>query len=136
MSAVAEQMKPESNAILRAGIIAAVVTTVVNSILYVIGSQFTFSADAITMLGAPLTLPLIAFATFAGGIVAAVGYIILLGRFPVATAKQIATIGAVVIVIAMGIMPFTISNVDGAQILMLNIMHIVAALPIAVVIRQ
>jgi len=123
-----QQSNPALAVVWRTGIVAAVVATVINAILFLVGSLFTFPDDAITPMGEPISLALVVIVTFIGGIVATIGYTALTRFLPVKVANRVMWVGAIIVLLGMGLQPFGIENVPVAQIIILEIMHLVASL--------
>ena len=125
-----ESTKPAIGGIVRTGLIAAVVAIVVNALLFFIGSLFTFPDNALTPTGDPVTIVPVVVVTLFGGIAATVGYIVLTRFLAKATANRVMLIGGALVLIGMFFNPFSIENVPVAEIVILEIMHIVAAWPV------
>lgn len=110
------------------GLISTLIATLINAILYFIGTQFTFPDDALTPLGVPVTIMPVVLITLLSGIVATIGYIVLTRFVPVATARRLFWILVAVVLIVMFFPPFNITNVPFAEVMILQTMHLVAGL--------
>lgn len=117
-----------------AGTIAA---AAVNAALFVTTSSWAFPPDAIIpWAGAPVNLAVIVISTVIGGVLA-IGGCALLRRFLPhhANPRQLHGLAAVVLLL-MAAFPFMIRSVGPAQIVVLQLMHLVAGLiPLAVILR-
>ncbi|MEM8546322.1 MAG: DUF6069 family protein [Cyanobacteria bacterium P01_H01_bin.119] len=122
--------KPEISTIFRKGCIATVAAVVINAALYLMGSTFTFPADAITPTGDPVTVAPVILASILGGLVATISYFLLTRFLARVTANRVMWVLTGVVLIGMFFTPFGIENVPIAQIVILEIMHFVAALPV------
>lgn len=128
--------KPAIGAIWKNGLLATAIATVINAVLFFIGSLFTFPPDAITPLGVPITIGAVISITLLGGVVATFGYTILTRFLNISTANRVMWIAAVLVLIGMFFSPFGITNVSIAQIVVLEIMHLVAGLlPVSMLTR-
>ena len=104
--------------------------------LFLLTSSFAFPPEAITPIGQPVSLPPVIIATLMGGAAATIGYIVLTRFLAVPTARRVLLVLAIIVLIAMAFTPFGITEVPTAQIIILNIMHVVAGLvPVAALMR-
>ncbi|MEM9005699.1 MAG: DUF6069 family protein [Cyanobacteria bacterium P01_F01_bin.86] len=122
--------KPEISTIFRQGCTATVMAVFINLALYLIGSTFTFPANAIAPTGDPVTVAPVILASILGGLAATIGYLLLTRFFSRVMAKRIVWVLTGLTLAGMFFTPFGIENVPIAQIVILEIMHLVAALPV------
>lgn len=119
------------------GAAGTVVATAVNAALFVTTSPWAFPPGAIIpWAGAPVNLAAVTVSTVIGGALA-VGGCALLRRFVPqhAHARRLFELAAVVLLL-MACFPFMIVNVGTAQIVVMQLMHLVAGLvPLASIIR-
>lgn len=114
-----------TNAIFKAGLMAGVVAAIINAILFLIGSTFTFPDNALTPMGQPIVLPIVIVMSLVP-VLLGTGVYWALTRFVADKANKIFVAISVVVLLFMIPGPFGIENVDTAQIIILQIMHIVA----------
>lgn len=114
-----------TGSIFKAGVMAAVIAAVVNAILFLIGSTFTFPDTALTPMGQPIVLPAVIFMSFVP-VLLGTGVYWALNRFMSGNADRIFVAISVIVLVFMIPGPFGIENVDIAQIVILQIMHVVA----------
>jgi hypothetical protein len=122
-----ESTKPAVTTILRIGATGIVIATLINTVLYLIGSTFTFPPDAIAPTGVPVTIVPVAMITAVAGAVATVGYLVLTRFLSPRWTNLVMWLTAAAVLIGMFFTPFGIENVPVAQIVILEIMHLVAA---------
>lgn len=127
--------KPGLGVVARRGLTATVIAAVVNIVLFLIGSLFTFPADAITPMGVPVDVTAVAAITTMAGVLATVGYFVLTRVMALKTANRVMLILTILALIGMAFNPFSIANVPAVQIVVLEIMHLVAALPAITLLR-
>ncbi len=121
-----ESQKPGFGSIARQGAIAGVVGVVVNAVLYFVGAAMdAFPPDALTPMGVPVDIAAIGGISVMSTLAAIVGYFVLTRFLIPARARQIFTILALLVVLAMAATPFGITNVPMTQIVLLEVMHIV-----------
>lgn len=126
MSIAAPLTKPTLSDIARNGAIAIVSATVVNVILFYIGAALGgFPSDVLTPMGTPLTVMNVVIMTVATIFVGAIGYAIL-NRF-VANPNLWFVVTSVLIFIAFIPSPFSIAGPPVLMIVVLEVMHVVAA---------
>ena len=131
-----EDPKPTIAQTARTGLTAAVAAVVINALLFLIGSIFTFPDDALTPLGEPVGLAPVIVVSAVGGIAATVGYMVLLRFLTKTNANRVMWAFTVLVLIAMFRNPFGIENVPMAEVVILEIMHFVAALPVFALTRS
>lgn len=125
-SIAAPLTKPTLSDIARNGAIAIVSATVVNVILFYIGAALGgFPSDVLTPMGTPLTVMNVVIMTVATIFVGAIGYAIL-NRF-VANPNLWFVVTSVLIFIAFIPSPFSIAGAPVLMIVVLEVMHVVAA---------
>lgn len=134
-TANAESTKPAITTILRTGATGIVIAVLVNAVLYLIGSTFTFPPDAITPVGEPVTIVPVVMITTVAGFVATVGYLVLTRFLSALWTNRVMWIATAAILIGMFFTPFGIENVPVAEIVILEIMHLVAAIPVYLLTR-
>jgi hypothetical protein len=115
--------------ILRVGLNTTILASAINALLFLSASSVTFPATALTPQGTPVTLAPVVMMTLFGGIAATIGYLILSKLLAQKTAKIVMLAGSALVLIGMFFNPFGIENAPVAQIVVLEIMHLVAALP-------
>jgi len=121
-----EVQKPGIASIARQGAMAGVVGLVVNAVLYFVGAAVdAFPPDALTPMGVPVDIGAIAGISVVSTVAAIVGYFVLTRFLSPARARQIFTILALLVLLAMAATPFGITNVPVMQIVLLEIMHVV-----------
>jgi hypothetical protein len=113
---------------MRAGGMATLVATIINAILFDVGSTFTFPADAITALGGPISLPAVVISTLVSGLLATLGYVVLTRFLSVRVARIVFWVCLALVLLLSAANPFGITNVPIAEIVILEIMHLVAGL--------
>lgn len=137
MTVVPADPKPAAAGIIRRGAIATIIAVVVNSLLFLIGSLFTFPPEAITPMGGPIELPIVAVLTLGAGIFATIGYLVLTRIMGLTTAHRVTIMVTILVLLGMAVNPFvSIQNAPMSQILILEIMHLVAALPVVALLRR
>jgi hypothetical protein len=111
------------------GLQGTVVASVVNATLFLTTATFAFPPDAIIpWAGAPVNLEAVIVSTVIGGALAVGGNALLRHFLPQhARAKQLYRLAAVVLLL-MAYWPFMIRNVGTAQIVVMQLMHVVAGL--------
>jgi hypothetical protein len=99
-----------------------------NAMLYLLGTTFTFPANAIAPTGSPVLLINVLVSTLIGGL-GAVGAYYLLSKFLAQpTARLVMWILTILVLVASIPGPLSITNVPVSEVIMLNIMHLVAGL--------
>ncbi len=121
--------KPSVGSIVRAGAIGIVIAAVLNVILYFISTAIG-ALPAMASMGQPITLmPVLTF-TIGGGIAAAILYLILSRFLSHERANTVFVLIASLVIIGMAFTPITsVVEPTVITVLMLEIMHLVAALP-------
>ena len=133
---ISKTNKLDIGTIVRKGSIATAIATVMNAGLYLIGTTFTFPADAITPMGVPITIVPVISVSVIAGVTATVGYFVLTVFLAKETANRVMLVLSAIVLIGMFFSPFGIENAPFAQIAILEIMHFVAALPVWRLIRS
>lgn len=111
------------------GTTGMVVAAAINAALFVATSSFAFPSDAIAAeTGAPVGLSEIVIATLVGSTIAVGGYALLRCFCPSLTRPRPIYGLAVVLLVLLSYGPFTIHNVGIAQIVVMQLMHVVAAI--------
>jgi hypothetical protein len=107
-------------------ILTAVIAVVANVVIYFIASALGAMPESVLVppMNLPITIIPVIMATLMGTLGGAIVFA-LLTRFT-KNPVRIFTVIAVLVVIAMGIPPFTLSGAPASMIVALNIMHIVA----------
>jgi hypothetical protein len=120
------EQRPTLGRIWRNGLLAALSAVVINLVLYAIGVALgAFPPEALTPAGQPVSAVPVIVATVVGSIAGIIGYSILT-RFINRPRVDYIFIGlAVLVLIGMVFTPFGIQNVPVAQIVILEIMHLV-----------
>lgn len=134
-TAQTEPTKPAITTILRTGAIGIVIATLINAVLYLIGSTFTFPPDAITPVGEPVTIVPVAMITAVAGAVATVGYLVLTRFLSPRWTNLVMWLTAAAVLIGMFFSPFSIENAPVAEIVILEIMHVVTIVPVYLLTR-
>ena len=123
--------KPSIGGIIKNGAIAGGIAVVVNAILYLRASALGWFPDTvITPSGAPITLAPVLMITLGGAIVGTIGYLILSRFLNRQKADLWFTILAVIVLVVMAINPPQLPGVSMGQIVAMEIMHLVAGLPL------
>lgn len=130
------QNKSEISTIFRKGGTATIVAVVTNVALYVIGSTFTFPANAITPTGNPVTIAQVVFASILGGLAGTISYLLLTRFFSKVTTNRIIWILTGIVLVGMFFTPFKIKNAPVTQIIILEIMHLITTLPVWLLTRN
>lgn len=128
MSTTTVQSKPALGSIWRNGILAALVATLINAILFYAGAAAGgFPASVLTPMGVPITIAPVIIMSVATILLGTIGYTVL-SRMT-ANPNRWFIIATVIVFIAMFISPIQLQSV-GAPLLMvilLEVMHVVAA---------
>ncbi len=125
------ETKPSIGGIFKNGAIAGVLAVVVNAILYFGASALGwFPETVLTPAGVPITLAPVISLTVASAIVGAIGYLILSRFLSRQKADLWFTILAVIVLVVMAITPLQLPGAPMGQIITLEIMHLVAGLPL------
>lgn len=123
--------KPSIGGIIRNGAIAGVLAIVVNAVLYLGAAALGWFPDTVlTPAGVPITLMPVIMITLGGAIAGTIGYLILSRFLSRQKANLWFTILAVIVLVVMAITPFQIPGAPMMQIVTLQIMHLVAGLPL------
>lgn len=113
----------------KAGLIAAVVAAAINVVLYLIGRAVgSFPDTALTPMGRPVDVFGAAFISILGVVGGTVVYSVLTRLMDTARANRWFTIIAVVVLVVMVASPFAIPGAPVSQIVIMEIMHLVAGL--------
>jgi len=124
MTTAISQPKPALGAIWRNGLIAAVVATVINAILFVVGAAMGgFPSDVLTPMGVPITLPTVLLMSVVPILIGALGYTIL-SRITANPARWF-TILTIIILILMFVTPLQLAAAPTLMVVLLEIMHLV-----------
>ncbi|MGB1287231.1 MAG: DUF6069 family protein [Aggregatilineales bacterium] len=126
---VSTSQKPSLPTLWRNGLIVAVIATLVNGLIFLVGSTFSFPPDAIHITGVPVTIAPIMIGTFAGGVLATAYYTVLMHFFERNHGNRIMWRMTILVFIVMFFSPFAIQNAPVSQILIMEGMHFVAGLP-------
>lgn len=128
--------RPALASIWRVGILSTLVATILNAALFLIGSAASaFPADALTPLNEPLQFAPVIFLTIGGGLLATIGYTVLTRSLSRSQAKRFMIIVAILVLLGMAGMPFSITNAPVMMIVILEVMHLIAALPVLALLR-
>jgi hypothetical protein len=128
MSAVSNSAKVSLSQIWQSGAIALIAAVVVNALLFLVGSALgVFPPTALTPMGVPVTIGAVILMSVLGTLVGVIGYTVL-SRFLIpANTNRWFTILAIIVIVAMLFSPFGIQNAPLAQIVILELMHLVVA---------
>src|SRR5262245_45665331 len=118
---------PATNTI-RAGAVGVGIAGAANTVLYLLGTSFTFPADAIAPTGSPVLLINVLVSTLIGGAGAIAVYCLLTKFLARPTARRVMWMLTVLVLVAAVSGPLSISNLPVSEIVMLNMMHLVAGL--------
>jgi len=112
------------------GVTGIVTATVINTALFLAASTFTFRPNAIIeATGTPVGLANVVIATVIGGIIGVAGYALLRRLLPSPDRmKRVLYVLAAIVLLVTAYGPFTIRNVSGAQVVVMEVMHIVAGI--------
>ena len=113
---------------LRNGAIGIGLAGAANTILYLLGASFTFPTNAIAPTGSPVLLINVLVSTLIGGVGAVAVYYLLTKVLAQPTARRVMWILTVLVLVASISGPLSITNVPVSEVVMLNIMHLVAGL--------
>ncbi len=123
--------KPSIGGIIKNGAIAGVIAVVVNAILYVGAAALGwFPETVLTPAGVPITLAPVVSLTVGAAIAGTVGYLILSRFLSRPKANLWFTILAVIVLVVMAVTPLQLPGAPIGQIVTLEIMHLVAGLPL------
>jgi hypothetical protein len=126
MTIAASPVKSSVGAIWRNGLIAAVVSAVVNAVLYFVGGALGgFPADVITPMGQPITIVAVLLMSIVPVLLGTLGYTILT-RLPI-NANLWFTIIVAVVFLAMFMGPLQLPGAPVLMKLLLEVMHVVTA---------
>lgn len=126
MATKTENQKPGFGRIARQGAIAGIGATVVNAILFFIGSALSaFPADALTPMGAPVDIFAILGISVAATVAAIIAYFVLNRFLTRQRANQIFIVLAVLVLVGMAFNPLGIANAPMLQIILLEVMHVI-----------
>ncbi len=119
--------KPSIGTIWKAGILGAVVAAAVNALLYFIGRPLgAFPSDVLTPMGLPIELPAVIMLSVVGVLAGTLVYTLLTRFLSTARANRWFVIIAIIVLIAMAASPFSLPGAPMSQIIVLEIMHLVA----------
>lgn len=122
----------EANRVVRAsvgrlllyGVLAGVVTAVVNAVLYLVAAAFgAMSADVVVSGGGPVTLGAVISSSFVPAVLGAV-VLAVLGRFTLRSVGIFRVVALVLLVLSF-VTPFSLVGAPVAMILVLLLMHVV-----------
>ncbi len=123
--------KPSISGIIKNGAIAGVLAVVVNAILYFGAAAFGwFPETVLTPAGVPITLAPVVSLSVGAAIAGTVGYLILSRFLNRQKANLWFTILAVIVLVVMAITPLQLPGAPMGQVVTLEIMHLVAGLPL------
>lgn len=123
--------KPSIGGIVKNGAIAGSIAIVVNAILYFGAAALGWFPDTVlTPAGVPITLTPVIMITLGGTIAGTVGYLILSRFLSRQKANLWFTILAVIVLVVMAVTPLQLPGAPMGQIVTLEIMHLVAGLPL------
>lgn len=126
MAAKTQTQKPGFASIARQGVLGAVIALVINAVLYFVGAAAGgFPPEALTQMGVPVDIIAIANISVMATVAAIVGYFVLTRLLSLQRAQQIFVGLAVLILLGMGMTPFTIASAPVLQIVLLEVMHLV-----------
>ncbi len=110
------------------GVTGNATATLINAVLFLAASTFTFGPNAIIeATGTPVGLANVVIATVIGAIISVAGYALLRRLLPSPDLmKRVLYVLAVLVLLVTAYGPFTIRNVSAAQIIVMEVMHIVA----------
>lgn len=128
MSAILSIKKLPSTNIIRNGFIGISIASIANGLLYLFSTTFTFPPDAITPMGDPVTLIHVLVSTLIGGLGAILVYFLLTRFLTQPTGRRVMWVLTVLVLIGGFYGPFDIKNVPVSEIVVLEIMHLVAGL--------
>lgn len=136
MTAVVSQAtKPTLGTIWRNGLIAIVVATVINAVLYFVGAALGWIPDTVlTPMGLPVTIVPVMASTVVALVVATIVYSIL-NRFT-RNPNRWFTIIAVVILVVSAVSPLSLPGAPVMMIVVLEVMHLVAGIAAIYFLRQ
>ena len=136
MTAVVSQAsKPSLGTIWRNGLIAIVVATVVNAVLYFVGAALGWIPDTVlSPMGLPVTIVPVVASTVVALVVATIVYSIL-NRFT-GNPNRWFTIIAVVVLVVSAASPLTLPGAPVMMIVVLEAMHLVAGIAAIYFLRQ
>ena len=126
-TALSLKNEPKTN-ILRNGAIGIGLAGAANTMLYLFGASFTFPTNAIAPTGSPVLLINVLVSTLIGGLGAVVAYYLLTKFLALPTARVVMWILTVLVLVASIPGPLSITNVPVSEIVLLNIMHLIAGL--------
>lgn len=128
-----------SSNVLKRGLIASGSALVINLVLYAVGSALgAFPPDARTPMGPPITWVSVTIMTLLGGVVGALGFLVMERMLGSSRARKLFVALSVLVLVVFFFAPFSIQNAPAAEIVVLEIMHLVVAgsLIYALVFRQ
>ncbi len=106
------------------GVTGIATATLINAARFLAASTFTFGPNAIIeATGTPVGLANVVIATVIGAIIGVAGYALLPSPDLM---KRVLYVLAVLVLLVTAYGPFTIRNVSAAQIIVMEVMHIVA----------
>lgn len=121
--------KPGVGAVLRAGAIGTVVAVALNLVLYFVATTIA-ALPVMSSMGQPITLIPVLLFTAGAGIAATILYLILTRFLAQGRANTVFLVISSLVLIGMAFTPITgIPNPTVTTVLMLESMHLVAALP-------
>jgi hypothetical protein len=135
MTTAAISSKPSLGTIWRKGLIAIVVATAINAVLYFVGAALGWMPDTVlSPAGLPITIVPVVVSTVVALVVATIVYSIL-NRFT-DNPNRWFTIIAVVLLVVSFASPLTLPGAPAMMIVLLELMHVVAAAAAVYFLRQ
>ena len=135
-TALSLKNRPQSNT-MRNGVKGIGLAGAANAVLYLLGISFTFPVTAIAPTGSPVLLINVLVSTLIGGVGAVVAYYLLTKFLAQPTARLVMWILTILVLIASIPGPLSITNVPVSEIVVLNIMHLIAGLvPVYLLTKQ
>lgn len=123
------QLHRSLSEIVKAGLIAAVSAAIINALIFLLGRALgSFPDTALTPAGRPIDAPGAALLSVLGVIAGTVVYTVLTRRFDTDKANRWFRIIAVIVLVVMIPTPFGIAGAPVSQIVLLEVMHLVAGL--------
>jgi hypothetical protein len=133
-----KQAEKRIPAFISMGAAGVIVASLVNAALFAATSSFAFPPDAIIAgAGVPVNLAAVIVSTVVGGVLAVGGYALLRRFLPSFNRPGRLYALAALALLLLAYFPFTIQNIGGAQIIMMQLMHVVAGIiPLYAMIRS
>lgn len=113
----------------RAGFLGAVIAAAINVVLYIVGRSLgAMPSDVLTPMGRPIELVGVVLLSVLGVLAGTLVYTVLTRFLSVTRANRWFVIIAIVVLIVMAASPFSLPGAPMSQIVLLEIMHLVAGL--------